>query len=290
MPPPRPPAAKRKWGVIVAVLLLIGLAVTACLVAGGIFLLRAVKQRAEAVTAHKEIGKAVDTMVDDTIVSLEQGDIDSNAKRLDEFAGLLGKAAEKGTPSDRAQMLAAQRILQWIGEPLPAYQEAVRALETSRFPAPGSLSSREHIAEVRDIAKRFRSANHDLESRMSGIEAKLREELSNTPISAAVREKFIQDFLRSSNRELNLEIRATDTKIADSVDAMLDVLEQEWGKWSASEQEGYLFETPAAQEKFAAATEAMNQAAVEQQAVQQRLVENLRSRQGTRKPADPEQP
>jgi hypothetical protein len=275
------------WIVIVAALVLTGLVAVGALFASGAYFFSKAKQRAKSAAEQAQLGKAMDSMVDDTIQSMEGGDVGTGTQRIEEISSLLEKAAGSASPGERAQMLAAQRALLWIGEPLPAYQEAVQALESSEFLNPGSLSSLDRLAEVRQIVKRFRASNTELEMRVRGLDAKLMEELANAPISQGERDKFFGEFVRASNQDLNLRIRQTDTRIADAVDTILDVLEHEWGKWKATEEDGYLFQTPEAREKFLNAVNAMTTAAEEQQTAQQELAQRLRARQSVRKPGAP---
>jgi hypothetical protein len=194
---------------------------------------------------------------------------------LKQFSQALDQAAKTSEGEDALVWKGSQAYLKRIQTLQEAYQVASSNLTAARVLSTSNLTSRDTIAQRREVVNEFLKSNADLKNFMSGGEDNFRAELARQNVSPAVIVGAVAGFRKSSSARVPAitEIRTQDDRIGRGMLTVLDLLDVNWGHWSYNQDTGHVrFESQDLVEQYNAAMKGITQAGKDQAAAQGRLV------------------
>lgn len=275
-PPPPPPTPRRSpvvliVGIALAVILFItaGLGVLAWWVYGEVQQRMAQKQQAE--TKLEKLREHTAEAAREAMEG-EDGPVGS-ADLLEEMTLKLGETAEGMAPGDRAVLLAGQAVLATLQPSLRAYETAYsRLVEAGTHSAVG-LTSKEQIAERREVVRAFGAANEKLASKFASTQEVFRTELGNRSITGRNLEEAVAGFIKSAQVADVAKIREQDRELTAQMLAMLDLYESTLGQWTVDAEGNIIFEDDASVERYNEIQGAIEKLGADQAALQQKILE-----------------
>ena len=155
------------------------------------------------------------------------------------------------------------------------YQSAVAELRAGQVLSLENLSDKQQITPRRVIVRNFLSANGALENVVSNSETNIRADLTRLQVGPAKMNAVLTGYKSKAvpRTVLVLKIRACDDRCGQTMLAVLDLLEANWGKWNYnSTAKTVRFEDPEAQESYRRFLATIKKAGQEQVQAQGELV------------------
>jgi hypothetical protein len=198
--------------------------------------------------------------------------VETSTKALDKIQKKLdGMAAGGG--ADAKGMKAISEVIGELQRKAAPYLEATKSMDTSNPADMRTVKDKSDLATRRQFATDLMKMNADLMAFMNSAESHVREKLNAAGVSGADKEQLVQGFTKGFGKSLPAQrrVRQADADMCKTLIAMCDLLEAEWGKWSA-ENGNLTFTSDATLTRYNALVETLQKAAEDQSAAQRELV------------------
>ena len=206
----------------------------------------------------------------------EKGITNVDFKKVDDLRGKLDRAALNLGPEDARVAKVASAYLGEVQVASRALENALTRLKEAQVLQFSGVTTKEELRSRRDIVQRYAAANDRVRAVVTNSPTFFRTELQRLGASPESIEKSTRE-MEQATREQNklvLAIRNADTRMMTGMTGVLDLLENNWGKWK-SDSELVTFEDTALARKYNALIQEI-QAAGEAQISAQRKLVNLR--------------
>jgi len=231
-----------------------------------------IKARAKA---NSEAQQAMRELQDGTRREL-RGDTD--VQPVAERLGKAQKAVEdlaSQSGGDRARALrASSQYLQRMQQAAQGYSTALKTLQDSRVLDMSNVERKEQLAERKDIVRSFMDSNEEFRRFSSNSASIYKEELEKAKVSQGALASELAAFRTSSAKAKTkvLAIRETDRRLGEAMLGILDLLEENWGKWNHDPKKmKLLFAGTRTLNQYNAFMQEINAAATEQKRIQEEL-------------------
>lgn len=233
-------------------------------------------QRAQTSRAMSDFQKAARDASDAQRAALARGEPLSPEEGQNLAAAAsneLRKVAASSTGDERRAAEAAQAFTEQLLAANTRYNAALNAIGLDTFL---QLSSHTHAAKIaarRKAVQDFAAANAAMQALQANGSARLRAELEQRRVSAAVIRSTLAGYEESSASRLPLiaKIRETDTRLAQIMLDFLDVAEGKLGKWELQPGGEVAFEKDEALTRYNALLQQFDSLATEQRDYQLQL-------------------
>jgi hypothetical protein len=206
----------------------------------------------------------------------EKGITNVDFKRVDDLRGKLDRAASNLGPEDARVAKVASAYLGEVQVASRALENALTRLKEAQVLQFSGVTTKEELRNRRDVVQRYAAANDRVRAVVTNSPTFFRTELQRLGASPESIEKSTRE-MEQATREQNrlvLAIRNADTRMMTGMTGVLDLLENNWGRWK-SDSELVTFEDTALARKYNALIQEI-QAAGEAQISAQRKLVNLR--------------
>jgi hypothetical protein len=206
----------------------------------------------------------------------EKGITNVDFKKVDDLRGKLDKAATNLGPEDARVAKVASAYLGEVQVASRALENALTRLKEAQVLQFSGVTTKEQLRSRRDVVQRYAAANDRVRAVVTNSSTFFRTELQRLGASPESIEKSTREMEQASREQnkLVLAIRNADTRMMTGMTGVLDLLENNWGKWK-SNSEVVTFEDTAMARKYNALIQEI-QAAGEAQISAQRKLVNLR--------------
>ena len=168
----------------------------------------------------------------------------------------------------------ARVSLQRMQEAIDAHRANAKVLQDSRVMDMKSVERKDQLETKREVVRRFLASNDELAALLANAETAFRQELIKLNVSQATMELALDDF-RSRARILEglARLRDADKRIADSMLGVLDMLDENWGRWRYNkEYDQVQLDWPGALKKYNNFMEEIDSATRDQKEIREQLV------------------
>ena len=200
---------------------------------------------------------------------------EKQAQRLDVMRQSLDAASQEATGDSALVAKAGSEYLGRMQAEMKAYGDAAKRVITPPLLDLSAVHQREQLAAKKDLVNQFMAANQKFRDFMSNQEKIFAGELDSFSVSPARRETEVAAFHRSASLELDseLKMRDDDLRLAVAWLSILDLLDQNWGKWTYYPgAKKVVFESGIAEDKYLGLTSEIMTAARDQAALQAKLL------------------
>ncbi len=203
------------------------------------------------------------------------GITNTDFKTFDKMQGDMNAAAQTMSGDDALASQAMSRYLARMRSGMEQYHAAATQLRTAHILSTADLTDKAQIASRRQLLQDFMAANENLKNVTTNSETSLRADLDSLKISPAKIDAVMAGFDAkfAPRRDLDLKIRECDDRMAQSMSAILDLLETDWGQWhfSATDKKIY-FDRTAARRVYQESIQSIKVTSEEQVTLQGELV------------------
>ena len=187
----------------------------------------------------RQANKDIKAVAEDVSQSLresydpEKGVTNLDSAKLDRLAREYKNAAGKMSGDEAVVMKANADYLAAAQKKFKTYQVALKAFTEAEVLDLATLTEKTQIQARREIVRRFLEANTGFEVALRDAEKIIRANLVKARLEASKIEKAMQAYNSSAGpqRSVTLQIRECDRQIGESVLAVLELLESQWGQW-----------------------------------------------------------
>jgi hypothetical protein len=156
------------------------------------------------------------------------------------------------SPKARAVMTVSLKLVQPLQEQATAYVKMVDGFSSSEEARFTTIKAREEIGPRRAQIAKLAAANADLITQYRGMREHAQELLDQSDIASAEKTAFLNGFDESFGRTLGptMAIRELDRKLYGEWTAALNLLDQQWGKWTVNAQQQIEWQEPGSRDQF----------------------------------------
>lgn len=155
-------------------------------------------------------------------------------KGIERIRNQLDRGAQTLSGDDALIARAMSKFAAGMEEAAQKYQSAKNELDAAHVLDLQSLINEQQIASRREIIQRFMSANSELASAFSNAVDTVRANLASLHVSPGEANAALAGFESrwKTRAPLVLKIRDCDNRIGQGMLGILNLLDQNWGKWS----------------------------------------------------------
>ncbi|HEX5221365.1 MAG TPA: hypothetical protein VFZ59_17505 [Verrucomicrobiae bacterium] len=163
----------------------------------------------------------------------EKGVTNLDSAKLDRLAREFKDAAGKMSGDEAIVMKANADYLGAAQKEFKSYQVALQAFTDAQVLDLATLTEKTQIASRREVVRRFLEANTGFETVLRDADKMIRTNLVKARLETSRIEKAMQAYNSSAGpqRSVTLQIRECDRQMGESVLAVLELLETQWGQW-----------------------------------------------------------
>jgi len=201
--------------------------------------------------------------------------IKSDPAVLDKTVDVLKKASQDAQGESALVLEASTAYLGELQRLTRLYDVELKSIESGRLLDASTLKTKEQIEQRRQVVQNFLKANSDIDRFVASSESSFRNELVRRKVSQTRMDREVAAFRESmqSRRPLLRAIRASDKNIGDSMLAVLNLLESNWGTWKYDPISAeVLFSDTATLDEYKTHLEEIGAAGKQQVALQQRFL------------------
>lgn len=187
--------------------------------------------------------EAVDRLNEDWRKDFQKsGGTNSGQQHLERLQAEYQKASANLSGYDKLAFEAGAAYTARLQAEVKKYEQTVEAMRTAEVLAPVSNTTREQLAQNRQIVQRFVAANHSLSNFIFHSALHFQEEMKTRKIPEQVIEQNLKGFNQTSARQKPViqQIRATDARIGQATLSLLDLLDTHLGRWKTDLQTGQI--------------------------------------------------
>jgi len=283
LPPPLPanpkPAGKNRiWILFVILGVCIMMAIIAGVVGLGIY---GVKRAQEQKAAVNEMEKAFASEDQKMAKALREGKSEDRNASFDRAQAELNRAAEHLNSGDAAAargMMAWMKKLQVQMQALDAAAHNVGAAKVFAF----DIRDRSTIDEDRKLVREMISANTKVTEMIVHGSELAAAELDAAGVPPRIREATLKGYAEKQGpaRPLMLQIRKCDQTLAESALSVLDLLDQNWGKWKRNDSGRLVFNDQSTASAFNDYIKTIQKTTAEETQLQQELADRVQGFSG----------
>lgn len=195
-------------------------------------------------------------------------------KFVADAAAQLRKAAETGTPEDRAVAEAGKAFTERLLAANRRYNEAAAELRIDSFFQIAPLVDPDRIAERRKRVQAFADANTELQELQANGATLFQKELEKRRVSRENVRRTLAGYEEKAAQKLPLllKVREIDGQLADTMLQFLDIAEGKEGKWRVEPGGKVVFENSATVTRYNELLQLVDRLGDEQREYQQQLV------------------
>jgi hypothetical protein len=272
------PVRKSYTGLIV-VCSIIGLVLIVGIVTGiSVFVKQQVVKREEMAKIEKRAAEERVKMAD----SIRDGNVADGNAALGRIKDQLGQSASHLSGADAAAARGMANYLGKVQGNLQTYGAEMNKLMQAKVLS-FNIQDRATIEQHRQLIRDFLAANNNLIETLQHGEDLLRAELDAEKVPAFTRDQTLRGYEKSQVelRPLQMRVRKCDQTLGESALAVLDLLDQNWGKWERNEASGRLrFQDNATLASFNDLIKKIQTAAADQEKAQQEMLAKVKSTGG----------
>ena len=200
---------------------------------------------------------------------------DQTAKNIQRMTSALAPVSENGNSANAALARASKAYLLKMQPVATNYAAAAKAVMQSPILDMSNVSGVEQLRAKKQLLRDFLRANDALEAFTTNRLELYRQELQRASVPAAEVDKALTAYeeISPDKDDLARRIRADDRVLGQSFLGMLDILENNFGKWKYNlERRKVMFEDDATLDKYVTLREQAEYAGKEQQRLQAKLL------------------
>lgn len=142
-----------------------------------------------------------------------------------------------------------------------------------------SMDTKAEVAERKQKADGFLAATIEFRDDIANLETSVRKILADTSLDEEMQTQFLKTFLANSksDREIVVQVREQDVRVATATHDLLDLLETTWGKWIHDPDDRITeFDTKELAEQFNQLTKDLMNASTESRQLQDMLLKSAK--------------
>jgi hypothetical protein len=200
--------------------------------------------------------------------------LDKQQARLNDLRATVDSAAQNASGNEALFDRAASACLGQLQGLMKNYGEAATALRNPPVLDMDGVTQRSQLQVRKELVKKFIGESEKMKAFFVNGEQIYSNELVRLSLPPLAREQGLKGFRRSNadKNELIVTIRDDDRRMGNAMLAMLDLLDENWGKWNYNEDRKKVdFDDPAVLDKYIIYRDELNAAAREQVKFQARL-------------------
>lgn len=202
----------------------------------------------------------------------DTGEIQDHSKLATETVQMLEDASKSMKGDEKIMMESATVIVSKVAEATKALETSLNAFIESGGADPTGLKAKSEIATRRKKLDELRTLSTNLGQVCLTAPDEVERIAKQKGLSARKAAEHKAGFAKGMRLDLQRRLRRTDTEIFDAMNKQFDILENNWGKWKATAQDGIVFEEDAPLKSYNEAVVAMQKAADEQAKVQREML------------------
>jgi len=146
----------------------------------------------------------------------------------------LSQAAEKSSGDTAAILKSSELYLERMQPLQQAFAQATKDLTAARVLAASTLERREQIQDRKELVKKFLAANDACKNFAMHGEANFSNQLAAAAVSSEQMQSALNGFRKTSGPQipLILSVRDADERMAQSMLAVLNLFDTQWGQWN----------------------------------------------------------
>jgi hypothetical protein len=275
-PPPLPPKAKSNDPIIIGASVVLAIIVVCGAGIGGTMIARRAQARREALKGfEKSVAEERTKMAD----SIRSGKMDDGDAAIGRVKDQLGKSAAQLGGADALAARAMGAWLEKVQVQMRDYQTSAARLREGKI---FTFDIRDHAAiePTRQMVRDFLASNAGLTDTLQHGEKQVRAELDAVGVPATTRDATLAGYSKAHAAQLpvQMQIRSCDKTLGESALAILDLLDQNWGRWQRDEASGHLrFQDDATRLAYNASIQKIQSASAEQKKAQEQLAAQLKA-------------
>jgi hypothetical protein len=200
---------------------------------------------------------------------------DRQEARLNDLKASMDSAAQ-GTSGDAALLAqAGSAYLSRIQATMKDYASAANGLRNPPVLDMNGVTQRSQLQARKELVKKFMAENEKLRAFAVNSEQIFNEEMIRVSVPEAERQSGLDAFRKSSagKHDLQMKIRDDDHEMGVAMLAMLDLLDENWGKWTYNpDRKKVLFNNDATLDQYITYRDEITAAGQEQKKFQSQLV------------------
>ncbi|MGC4075309.1 MAG: hypothetical protein QM760_22965 [Nibricoccus sp.] len=184
----------------------------------------------------------------------------------------MNEAGEKMTGDDGRLMRAMAAAVQTFQRNSVSYYELLTEMQKNSVLSPENLTDSEEFDRRLARIDRFRAANEDMKKQTLNFEVFIQEAITKSGVSKSKQDATWQEFHGAfgSKKPAILKLRELDAEFADKMQAVVELLRDEFGKWNFSEGK-ILFESEDALSRYSQHLDRIRAIGEEEREIMQRL-------------------
>lgn len=250
--------------------------------AGGWFAVKEGTARREARDeADRKIHDTLNEAQDDLRKQLEkEGSITNTREFMQKVRSGFDSAGSSLQGEDAKMARASSRFFQHLQEAGGGMEKLAKRLEQEEVFDVGKVKDRERLVMIRKLGRDLIAESDSLLKIALTSDKLFAKLMQEEGVGEAMSRGAIKGMKDVSSRQEPLirRVRGADTKIGHSMVELADLLESEWGKWSAASDGITTFQNAAAADKLNKILADMQAAAADQSDAQKQLVEKMGKR------------
>jgi hypothetical protein len=206
----------------------------------------------------------------------KSNEMEIRMQALEGLRAMMEKGSKEADPSGAKAMEASAAMLGRLQVPAKVYEAKLKVLLAAQVLNGATLTSKAQFAPRREVVEDFRQANQELVAAYTNMEASFRAELAARQLPERIIQAQLAGFRKSlaARNALVLKIRQKDEELGQQMLRVLDLLEDQWGRWSYDkETTQILFTADSAADQYNQSVRRIEQIGTEQQALQRLAAE-----------------
>lgn len=195
-------------------------------------------------------------------------------KQVDAYSQQLGGAASSLEGRDKRIAQAAQHFIQLVSDKMRKYNSAHDALVKDGFLKAEGINTRDDLQHRRQLVQALDDVNNDVIDFYKNAMTIYRDELQKQNVGD---DQDVEEALRQVEKqgtiENALQIRELEADLLAQGNKVLDLYDQEWGKWKLAGEGKVLFDNPAAATAYNSAMEVIRGDAAKQMTIEKQILQ-----------------